>query len=134
MKKIITLITAIIMTACTTVPQCDFTKVEITSQIGDGEMERKTLEGCFTKSAPDELGLIEITDSENRMRILYYQEQQPGVLHKLNVKFGDNAPSEWRSNKGHDLFIVEQTDTLGIIFGDRNSAAGAIKGTLKFTK
>lgn len=117
--------------SCTSKPECIYSKLEISSQVNDEEMNKQVLEGCFTKQKVDDLGLIEITDADNRVKISYYEETP---LKFLNIKLGTGKPIEWRKNKGHDLFLIEQTDTLGFIFGDRNSTAGKVKGSIKLIK
>lgn len=112
----------------------DFKTVKITSQVNDEPVVERILEGNFIKSKPDELGLVEITDSENRLKVSYFIESDPKILRFLNVKFDKNNPVEWRTNKKHDLFIIEKTESLGFIFGDRHSVAGKVKGTIVFTK
>lgn len=131
MKKITILLIMTLATSCNSKTDCTFSKLEISSQVNDGEMNKQVLEGCFTKQKVDDLGLIEITDADNRVKISYYEETP---LKFLNIKLGTGTPIEWRKNKGHDLFLVQQTDSLGIIFGDRNSAAGKVKGSILFIK
>lgn len=130
MKKILILLTIALATSCVKIDS-DYTKLEITSQVNDGEMNKQVLEGTFTKKKVDELGLVEITDADNRVKISYYEETP---LKFFNLKIGTAAPIEWRKSKGHDLFLIQQTDSLGIIFGDRNSAAGKVKGSILFIK
>lgn len=131
MKKYAILLIMALATSCNSKSDCTFSRLEITSQVNDGEMNKQILEGCFSKSKVDDLGLIEITDTEKRVKISYYDESP---LKFLNIKFGENNPTEWRKNKGHDLFLVQKTDSLGIIFGDRNSAAGKVKGSILLIK
>lgn len=129
MKKILLLPVLALFLSCG--QSADFKTLKITSQINDEPIVEKVIEGNFTKTKADEMGLIEITDSEKRVKISYYDETP---LKMLNVKFGDNTPTEWRTNKGHDLFLNQTTDSLGIIFGDRNSVAGKVKGSILFIK
>ena len=133
MKKLLFMLPAILLfVSCS--KSSDFKNVKITMQVNDEPIVDKVFEGNFTKSKPDELGLVEITDSESRLKVSYYIESDPAILKFLNVKFGQENPTEWRANKGHDLFIVDKPESLGIIFGDRNSVAGKVKGTILFSK
>lgn len=134
MKKIVLICTISLIFACSSKPDCNYSKLEITSQINDNPLDKKVLEGCFSVSEPDEMGLIEITDANNRIKVSYFKETDPNSLKMLNLKFGTSDPSEWRTNKGHDLFIIPKKDSLGFMFGDRNSTAGKVKGSLLFIK
>jgi hypothetical protein len=133
MKKTLFIMPAILLFVACSKPS-DFKTVKITMQVNDEPVVEKILEGNFIKSAPDNLGLVEINDPENRLKVSYYVESDPTLIKFLNVKFGQENPTEWRANKGHDLFIVDKTESLGLIFGDRNSVAGKVKGTILFTK
>lgn len=134
MKKLLLLVTISLIFACSPKSDRNYSKLEITSQINDNPLDKKVLEGCFSVSEPDEMGLIEITDTDKRIKVSYFKETDPNTLKMLNLKFGNNDPTEWRTNKGHDLFITQKTDSLGFIFGDRNSVAGKVKGSLLFIK
>lgn len=112
-----------------------FTKLKITTSVNGETVIEKTIEGNFTKTKIDEaLGLIEITEPNNRVKVSYYEESTPNELKFLNIKFGDSKPSEWRKNKGHLLVIAPKKDSLGFFFQDQNSKAGNVRGTLLFTK
>jgi hypothetical protein len=134
MKKLLLIATITLIFACSPKSDCNYSKVEITSQIDDNPLDKKVLEGCFSVSEPDEMGLIEITDADNRIKVSYFKETDPNSLKMLNLKFGNGNPIEWRTKKGHDLFIIQKKDSLGFIFGDRNNIAGKIKGSLLFIK
>lgn len=134
MKKLLLICTISLIFACSSKPDCNYSKLEITTQSNDNPLDKKVLEGCFSVSEPDEMGLIEITDADKRIKVSYYKESDQNTLKMLNLKFGTSDPSEWRTTKGHDLFITPKKDSLGFIFGDRNSKAGKVKGSLLFIK
>lgn len=134
MKKLLLLATAALVFACSSKPDCTYSKVKINISVNDAPTDEKIIEGCFMASEPDELGLIEITDQDKRFKVSYYKEQDPTVLKMLNVKFGNNDPIEWRTNKGHDLFITQKKDSLGFIFGDLKSTSGKVKGSILYIK
>jgi len=114
---------------------CTFKKVEIKAyQVGtDKLLNDKTINDCFNSKIVDKtLGLVEITNESKTLKVSYYIEKNPKTLRILDVKIGNDVPSRWRANKGHDLFIMEKEDFLSFIFGDRNNSK--IKGSIKFIK
>ncbi len=114
---------------------CDYSSVEINAyEVGtDKLISEKTVNGCFSSDIVDStLNLVEITNKENSIKISYYIENDPNILRFLNIKIGDDPSSEWRANKGHDLFINKKGDDLYFIFGDRK--VSKIKGTITFRK
>lgn len=100
-------------------------------QVNQDTPTERTVEGCF-KVTKDQIGLISIEDQAKRITTSYYLEGNNQV-DMLNIKMMDNT-SEWRRKKGHDIFYVEKPDTLGIIFGDRNSSLGSVKGSVMYIK
>lgn len=134
MKKILLAISVVLLFSCTSKPTCTYSKVKINLYENDIQKIEKQIEGCFTVSQADELGLVEITDKDKRIKVSYFKESDPTILKMLNVKIGEGTPIEWRTKKGHDLFIVQKKDTLGFIFGDRNSVAGKVKGSILYIK
>jgi hypothetical protein len=112
---------------------CDFNSVQFEAyEVGtDKLLDKKIVSGCFVKKIIDEqLGLVEVKDTEGKIKVTYYIESDPNLLKFLDVKIGDAEPSRWRANKGHDLFILEENNQLNFIFGDRLETK--IKGTIKF--
>lgn len=134
MKKHLLYAAALLLAGCgEPTPDCTFTKAHITaSEAGTNKvLQDKTIEDCFTASAPDSYGLIEIKGSKTgeNFKVAYYAAEAD----MLNVKIGGKL-TEWRKNKGHDIFVngAPGTDTLGFIFGDRLKSK--IKGTIIFSK
>ena len=84
MKKLLFMLPAILLFVACSKPS-DFKTVKITMQVNDEPVVEKVFEGNFTKSKPDELGLVEITDSESRLKVSYYIESDPAILKFLNV-------------------------------------------------
>lgn len=133
MKKALFILCSVFVFGACSNP-ADFQTVKITMQVNDEPVVEKIFTGNFMKSQPDELGLIEITDSKNRIKTSYYEESNPNELKFLNVKFGEAKPGEWRKNKGHLLLKVSKNDSLGFFFQDKNSQAGNVTGTILYTK
>jgi hypothetical protein len=112
--------------------ECSYNKLVMNAyQVGnDSLIDSKTIEACWIKHEPDDLGLIKIDSKESDFRVFYYKENDPGVIKMLDFQEGDSEPSRWRANEGHDLFIVNKLDTLGFVFGDRKKSF--VKGTIVF--
>lgn len=110
---------------------CDFLKADIKMyRVGTDEiLGENEVMGCFTITE-GEMGLIEISSEQSNLKIIYYEETDPKALRFLDIIVGDNA-SRWRANKGHDLFIMDTSEALNLIFGDREES---IKGTVKLIK
>ena len=133
MKKIILIPIMLLLLSCT--KSADYTKMKITTSVNGQKVFDETIEGSFTKTKVDEsLGLVEITEPDNRIKVSYYEESNPNELKFLNIKIGESNLSEWRRNKGHHLIIVPKKDSLGFSFRDKNSATGDVIGTILYTK
>jgi hypothetical protein len=133
MKKITSFLLLATLLGCSSKPECSYSQLQILSQVEGKPLDTKNLTGCFTLTKGD-MGLIEINDADGRIKVSFYEEAEPLQLKFLNIKFGTNKPVEFRANKGHNLYISNQKDTLGIIFGDRTSEAGRVSGSIILTK
>ena len=80
------------------------------------------------------MGLVQITDKDERIKVSYFKESDPNDLKILNVKLGKGEPVEWRTKKGHELFIAQKNDSLAFVFWDKNSVAGSVRGTILYIK
>lgn len=105
---------------------CYYTKATISTQINDSEIEKKIIEGCFEKENA-ELGLIEIKDKLNKLKVTFYNNDTS----ILNTTINGNL-IEWRKRDGHDIFINDKGSKLNITFGDRNSSVGKVKSMIEF--
>lgn len=113
---------------------CDYNSVTIKAfeMETDKLLDEKYISNCFNiEKVKGAGGLIEVKDDSSKIKISYYNEKDPNVIKFLNVRFGESDPIEWRANKGHDLFIIKKSNSLGFIFGDKKSK---IKGTIDFKK
>lgn len=132
MKRIL-LLTAVILTACTGSGTQTFHKAELQAKVNGTAADKKELAGTFEVSAPDEMGLVEVKDADNRINVKYFKEAD-GSLKMLNVKMGNKPPVEFRASKGHELYLIDNKDTLGFMFADPKSAAGDVRGTVLYLK
>lgn len=114
---------------------CDYNQIEITLyEFGtDKVINTKTKQACFIiQEFQKELGGIEIKDSDEIMKITYYNESNPALLKFLDIAIQGKETWRLRANKGHDLFKNEEDGKLSLIFGDREGLG--FKGTIILTK
>lgn len=128
MKKLVLLIIAITLFSCgSSEKNCAFSKLEMTNQIGDGEIKKGTFDASFSVSEPDALGIIEVTADNNLIKVTF---DKTGDM--LNIKGDDNKLVEYRRKLGHQIMITQKKDSLIIVYGDINGANS--KSSLLFTK
>lgn len=107
--------------------RCDFKKATLKLMEWGSEkvISEQTFDGAFIKKEVDNFGLQEISATNSNFKVLFYDESP---MKFLNVRIGEDDPTEWRKNKGHDIYKVEKDNKLNFIFGDKEK----IKGTIVF--
>lgn len=111
---------------------CEFSKVTLTtSKFGTNkQIDNKLINDCFNRVEDGSLVEVKGEKTSEKFKVLYYKEAEPDVVKMLTIKIGSKG-TDWRTNKGHDIFKVDNKDTLGFVFGDRIKSK--IKGTVMFT-
>lgn len=128
MKKILLSFMTLAFISCGESSECSYSKLKMTNQIGDGEIKEGSFEGCFKASQPNELGIIEVTDNDNRIKVTYDKASR-----FLNIKPDDGETIKYRVNEGHQIMVVKDNkDTLAIIYGDIKGSKS--KSSLLFIK
>lgn len=129
---ILTIIGLLIYISTAKSDSCRFYQAEVSLwKMSTNELiDSKTFNGCFEKNLIDaSLSQFEISSSISPFKVIFYEESDPNILKFLDIHSGDNEPSRWRANEGHELFMLTKNDTLNFIFGDKKSG---VKGSIKF--
>ncbi len=140
------LTTGILFSCGETKSDCEFSHLTITTAIDGKQIDQKTGNDCYSiikEEGEGELATFTVggKQTSDKFSMTYYDENskvdlgtgQGTALKFLNVNIGGKK-TEWRANKGHNIYKIEKQDTLGFIFGDNAKKSNSVSVSVLFTK
>ena len=124
---------------------CEFSNLTITTAVDGKQTNQKTVKDCYsvTKEGEGELAIYTIEGKETSevFSMSYYDEKskvdlkdsQGTSLKFLNVFIGGKK-TEWRKNKGHNIYKIEKQDNLSFIFGENVKKENSVSVSVTFSK
>lgn len=145
MKKVILILASILLFSCGNSNKCEYSHLAITSNISGKMADQKKGNDCYSITKEGEGVLTSFTvqgeGTSDKFSINYFEEGdivemekgEGDILRFLNINIG-NYKSEWRADKGHQIFKIEKPDTLIFYFSEASNKKEKVSGTIVFSK